>query len=224
VPTSDATSDRQYLHWSGHLSGTEPEQILPLSGRGDRIGFGSASLILDGSMPLDRYTLSLKKLYSHRPVGRTELKALVKLAHVEEKAFFTRNPRLIRPYRSRLLAVALCQGAALQRIGCDKGVKDFDVHFFYEQNSRKPLLSRTVKRIFATVGAFHDVPVDFIRTIVPLSPTRPKPSAAERIKTFLQERPTSNARFLSQKAVVGLSPDRLFDKVLWRREQLLEKA
>jgi hypothetical protein len=166
----------------------------------------------------------MEKQYSQRPVGRAELKSLVKLAHVEEKAFFKRNPHLVPSYRSRLLAVALCQGAALQRIGCGKGVKDFDIHFFYAQNPAKPRLSRTVKRVFATVGAFHDVPVDFIRSIVPFSPAPPKQSAAQMIKNFLLERPTANAKYLSQKAVVGLSPVTLFDKVLWRGERLSKKT
>ena len=102
-----------------------------------------------GFVPLEGYDVWMKKPYLQRPVGRAELKSLVELVHIEEKAFFKRNPHLIKPYRNRLLAVALCQGAALQRIGCGKGVKDFDVHFFYAQNPDKPLLSRTVKRILA---------------------------------------------------------------------------
>ena len=55
-----------------------------------------------------------EKIYIQRPVGRAELDALAALARDEERAFFERNPHLIQPYRSRLVAAALCQGAALQ--------------------------------------------------------------------------------------------------------------
>lgn len=152
--------------------------------------------------------------YLQQPVGRQELRALVALAKTEERFFFERNPHLVRPYRDRLLAVALCQGAALQYLRCGYGVKDFDVHFFYAQNPSKPRLSRAVKRISASVGRFSDVPVDFIRTVVRVDDA--KRTVAQRIKFFLEEQPTANAMHLSKKAVVGLMPNALFERVLWR--------
>jgi hypothetical protein len=156
------------------------------------------------------------KRYVHRPVGGAELRSLLELATAEERAFFERNRTLVRPYRSRLLAIALCQGAALQYAGRGYGVNDFDVHFFYAQNPAKPRLSRTVKRVFATVGAFDHVPVDFIRTVVPSPRAGRKQSTAQRIRTFLHEGPTANARHLSAKAVVGLSPRTIFGRILWQ--------
>ncbi len=109
------------------------------------------------------------KHYIQRPVGRAELRSLLELADAEKQAFFDRNPHLARHYRRRLLAIALCQGAANQYIRRGRGVNDFDVHFFYSQNPAKLRLSRTVKRIFATVGTFKKkMPVDFIRTVVPV--------------------------------------------------------
>jgi len=93
-------------------------------------------------------------------------------------------------------------------------VKDFDVHFFYAQNPAKPRLSRTVKRIFSTVGRFDGVAVDFIRTVVPVE--RSMRSTADRIRLFLEQRPTANAQHLARKGVVGLLPATLFSKVLWR--------
>lgn len=158
----------------------------------------------------------MRKRYVQYPVGCAELRSLLELSDAEERDFFKRNPHLVQTYRRHLLAVALCQGAALQYIGSGYGVNDFDVHFFYAQNPSKPRLSRTVKRIFATVGAFKNVPVDFIRTLVPPSHENRKLSCVERIEAFLRERPTANAIHLSQKAVVGLSPQALFGKILWR--------
>ena len=157
------------------------------------------------------------KHYIQRPVGHAELRSLLELADAEEQAFFDRNPHLARRYRRRLLAIALCQGAALQYIRRGRGVNDFDVHFFYAQNPAKRQLSRAVKRISgATVGTFKKTPVDFIRTVVPVTQADQKRSLTERIQAFLLERPTSNAVYLSKKAVVGLFPKTIFAKVLWQ--------
>jgi hypothetical protein len=153
--------------------------------------------------------------YIQLPVGKGELRSLVALAKAEEKAFFHRNPHTIRTYRNRLLVVALCQGAALQYVGCGYGVKDFDVHFFYAQNTAKPRLSRAVKRINATVGRFANIPVDFIRTIIPVDGAHANKSVAYRLRSFLEEQPTANARHLSKKTVVGLLPKKLFARILW---------
>ena len=164
--------------------------------------------------------------YLQRPVGKAELRSLIALARVEEHAFFERNPHVVRPYRGRLLLVALCQGAALQYLRCGYGVKDFDVHFFYAQNPAKPRLSRAIKRVHATVGAFEDVPVDFIRTVIPPRRSQVKQSVADRVRSFLHERPTANALHLSRKAVVGLLPGKLLARVLWRpcAEETLARA
>jgi hypothetical protein len=108
----------------------------------------------------------MQKRYVQRPVGWSELQALRTLAKAEEAAFFERNPHLVRSYRDRLIAVALCQGAALQYLRRGYGVNDFDVHFFYSQNPQKQKLTRARKRMHS-VGRFNNMPVDFLRTVVP---------------------------------------------------------
>jgi hypothetical protein len=153
-------------------------------------------------------------VYHRRLISEGNLKELLLLAKQEEARFFTANPHLIDPYRDRLLAICLCQGAAWHYTGVGRGVKDFDIHFFYRQNPKKPRLSRTVKRIWATVEGFPgDMPVDFVRTVVPLIDDQQ--SIARSIQGFLTDGPTANARELSKKAVVGLHPKRLFGKVIW---------
>lgn len=158
------------------------------------------------------------KHYIQRPVRRAELRSLLKLAGAEQRDFFRRNPHLVRHYGRRLLAIALCQGAALQYIRRGHGVNDFDVHFFYSQNPAKPRLSRKVKRNpDARVGTFSKkMPVDFIRTVVPVARAGYKQSLAERIQAFLRDRSTCRAMYLSKKAVVALFPRVIFAKVLWR--------
>jgi hypothetical protein len=157
----------------------------------------------------------MAKRYRHAPVGKAELHSLVKLARDEEAAFFERNPQLIRPYRDRLLAVALCQGAALQYLKRGYGINDFDVHFFYAQNPKKPRLSRTVRRIYANVGSFQDVPVDFIRSVVPMQNAAQQRPVVNMLQVFLIDHPTSNAAHLSRKAVVGLLPAELLGTLIW---------
>ena len=156
----------------------------------------------------------MAKHYVNLPVAQPELEALGALATTEEAGFFARNPHLVSVYRDRLLAVALCQGAALQFLGRGYGVNDFDLHFFYAQNPENPRFSRAVKRIWANVGSFRNVPVDFVRTVVPKTASQ-ESSSLERIREFLRARPTSNAWHLSEKAVIGLLPRELFGATIW---------
>lgn len=158
----------------------------------------------------------MKKYYIRLSVGRAELESLAMLAETEEERFFSQNSHLDQPYRKRLIAAVLCQGAALQYLGRGKGVNDFDVHFFYRQNPQKPHLSRAVKRIQARVGAFQAVPVDFIRTVIPsrLCSVRPR-GTVKLLQAFLSKTPTDNARCLAQKAVIGLLPRKLLGKTIW---------
>ena len=152
----------------------------------------------------------------NQPVTSNELHSLAKLAVAEERAFFTRNLHLVEPYRKRLILVALCQGAALQYLGYGYGVKDFDVHFFYAQNPNKRKWVRTVKREYACVATFPEMPIDFIRTTIPGAQPHTEPEAAiQTVQEFLRSRPTPNACHLSQKAVIGLYPDEVFGEQIW---------
>jgi hypothetical protein len=152
-------------------------------------------------------------------VRERELRSLVDLARREERDFFRRNPHLVAPYRGRLLAVCLCQGAALQYLRVGYGVSDFDIHFFYLQNPSKRRLSRAVRRIHpAAVGRIENMPVDFVRTVVPALITPARRGTSEHLRAFLRDPPTANATHLAEKAVIGLLPKRLFGEVIWRPE------
>jgi len=159
----------------------------------------------------------MPKHYVQRPVGRAELQALTTLAKAEEAAFFERNRHLVRPYRDRLIAVALCQGAALQYLRLGYGVNDFDVHFFYSQNPQKPRLTRAGKRVHSDVGRFKNIPVDFLRTVVPARVKVARTAGRLAIlEAFLEQTPTPNARHLAEKAVVGLMPEAIFGVIVWQ--------
>ncbi len=158
----------------------------------------------------------MENSYIKKPVTSNELRSLAKLASAEEKAFFVRNPHLVGPYRQRLILVALCQGAACQYLGCGRGVKDFDVHFFYAQNPNKRRLSRSVKHEYECIASFPKVPIDFIRTTVPGAQPNLEPEAAiQTVREFLRSKQTSNAYHLSLKAVIGLYPNEVFAEQVW---------
>jgi hypothetical protein len=166
--------------------------------------------------------MPMSKHYIRQPVQRAELMDLRMLALAEEQDFYRRNPHTSEPYRHRLLAIALCQGAALQYLGRGYGVNDFDVHFFYKQNPDKLRLSRGVKRIIANVGNFRSVPVDFLRTVIPgRVATAGFADGVNLLRTFLQSAATPTAKHLAQKAVVGLSPQPLWEFVIWPTEDTL---
>jgi hypothetical protein len=149
----------------------------------------------------------MSKTYLQQPVAALELRDLARLAREEEAAFFARNPQLVAWYRDRLVAAALCQGAALQFVGRGYGVADFDVHFFYRQNPTKSRLSRAVKRLTANVGHFEAAPIDFVRTVVPAWLCAEHETESEGLlRAFLEREPT---------AKVGLLPDALFGTVIW---------
>jgi len=155
----------------------------------------------------------MAKTYIDREVGTRELRAISDLADAEERDFFCRNSHLVGVYRNRLIAIALCQGAALQYLGRGYGVNDFDIHYFYSQNPKKPRLSRAVKRVWTTVGRFEHVAVDFIRTVVPSRVQGSDPVSI--IRAFLRDGTTPNAHHIAMKAVIGISPTTLFRVVIW---------
>lgn len=159
-------------------------------------------------------------LYLQTPVTTLELRKLAELASQEKEDFFARNPHLISFYKDRFVAAALCQGAALQFVGCGYGVKDFDIHFFYLQNPKKQKLSRTVKRITVDVGHFTNMPVDFVRTLVPDVLGTQFKSVEVLLRRFLETKPTNNAWHLSKKAVVGLLPESLFGEIIWNQRKV----
>ena len=77
-----------------------------------------------------------------------------------------------------------------------------------------------MKRLWSDVGRFKNVQIDFIRTLVPVCvENSSSKSEVEIIERFLVERPTSNARHLSQKAVVGLVPEDLLGAIIWPQQR-----
>jgi hypothetical protein len=71
-------------------------------------------------------------------IGTADLQRLTELAADADAELVARNPVGSGRYAGRLLARALCQGAALDYVDKHNGVKDFDVWSFYAQHDDLP--------------------------------------------------------------------------------------
>jgi hypothetical protein len=150
------------------------------------------------------------------PIEVEHLKLLARLATEERDAFFVRNSGQVGIHKDRFLAAALCQGAALHYLGRGNGVKDFDIHLFYEQHPERRQMSRKVYSILGNLPGFGPRNVDFIRTVVPQDiAERYSRELVPTLRRFLEDRRTANARHLAEKAVVGLVPDAILGTVIW---------
>jgi hypothetical protein len=150
-----------------------------------------------------------------------DLARLSKLAAVDRADHFRRKPATGRLYAGRLIAVALCQGAALHYLDGKNGVKDFDVWSFYVEHPARPFPYRRRGRADfgdAKFGKSDDSPryvgrrVDLIGRSIPRA-DRSKPVQA--LRRYLQSGTSASARCLAQKAVVILDPPRLRGRIIW---------
>jgi hypothetical protein len=160
-----------------------------------------------------------------RSLARIEVADLLRLAALAAEAeaeLFRRNPHGSGRYAGRLLARALCQGAALHYVNEKNGVKDFDVWSFYAQYDDWPFPPRwRATRDFgpSKFGRYPDDPprysgrrVDLLGRSLPVSPgTDP----ADAIRRYLADRRTMSAKALAAKAVVLIDPQNRVGEVVW---------
>ena len=164
---------------------------------------------------------------SYAPFTDDHLKRLVKIAQEDERALFERNPHLA-VYRDRLLLVALCQGAGLHYVHCQKGVKrkngvkDLDVYSFYAEDLKVPWPYRRhgVADFGESEFGYHpNKKKQFVGRHVDLlgRALRVDPDAnpVEAIREWLATSNNATPRLLRMKGVVGLYPARYKGRVIW---------
>lgn len=154
------------------------------------------------------------------PITPDDLERLAQIARLDREAFFARRPRY-RVLADRVIAVALCQGAALHFLDGQNGVKDFDVWTFYAAHPDATYPAR--RNVARDLGdpKFGQAPnqPEFIGRQVDLlgrslnADMSTDPVAALRV--YLSERRTSSAHHLAQKAVILLEPRPLLGTVVW---------
>ena len=157
------------------------------------------------------------------PITSEDLEHLAQLVETEVADFLAAEKQA--PFRDRLLAVTLCQGAALHALDGRNGVKDFDVYvFFAELSDRQGPFNRSARkrdygpskfdRYSGDDASFSGRRIDvFWRTI----PTDRTADPATAVVAYLQSgKPRSTPWHLSQKAVILLRPKSRLGEVVWQ--------
>lgn len=155
-------------------------------------------------------------------ITAVDLEQLAEIVDNEVDQFLRREDRA--QFRNRVLASALCQGAALHFVDKRNGVKDFDVYTFFRAlpDERGPFNRSARKRDFGP-SKFGRWPGDdpyytgrridiFWRTI----DAEDDMDCAAAIGRYLRfGTPESTPWHLAQKAVVLLRPQSRIGEVIW---------
>lgn len=156
-----------------------------------------------------------------------DLAILGKIAAEDRRVFFS-SPRKCYELSSRVLGVALCQGAALHFIDHENGVKDFDVWTFYAATTGQPFPPRRTASCdfgFPKFGTSPDRPdyagrrVDLLGRSIPAT-LHEDPVLA--IRRYLNAGMTESARRLRQKAVVMIEPKNRRGTIVWPIPQMAD--
>jgi hypothetical protein len=129
--------------------------------------------------------------------------------------------RMGRRYGTRILCIALCQGAALHYVDGRNGIKDFDVYVFFAEHPQKEFPYRRHafgdfgKSRFGRTPGYEGRRVDLFGRSLEV---RRKTHAIEAIRPYLTKPRTATARHLARKAVVVLDPPALRGRIAWRPE------
>jgi len=149
---------------------------------------------------------------SYEPLEEHDLEELKKLALKEHEDFFIRNPHLKSAYYNSLIGICLCQGAALHLLKRKVGIKDFDIWHFYEKHDSTSFPNRAHKRI---ENGYKSKPIDFLKRAILKDICNSYPNNPEQIiMKYLCKENTNTKVHLLKKAIVGLYPDEIFNKVL----------
>lgn len=155
-------------------------------------------------------------------ISAEDLQRLGNIAQIDRSDFFERKPRY-RILSEKIIAVALCQGAALHYVDGKTGIKDFDVWTFYARHPgvKFPARRPPVARDFGNpkFGKSPDHPefrgrkVDLLGRSLDVD-ARTDPVEALRI--YLESGKTPSAAKLAKKAVVLIEPAELLGEIVWK--------
>jgi len=158
---------------------------------------------------------------SRERLNKGDLARLGAIAKADLADFFRRRPDVGRRYGTRILCIALCQGAALHYVDGRNGIKDFDVYVFFAEHPQKEFPYRRHafgdfgKSRFGRTPGYEGQRVDLFGRSLEV---RRKTQAIEAIRRYLTKPRTATARHLGRKAVVVLDPPALRGRIAWRPE------
>jgi hypothetical protein len=156
---------------------------------------------------------------SFKPIRREDLARLAEIARGALEDFIRRRPRWA-PYRERLAAIALCQGAACHYLDGRTGVKDFDVWLFFSEIPGQPFPYRWHSRYDFGPSRFGRTPgfwglgrrVDVLGRSLKISPDE---DPARAISGYLKAGKEPTPRHLREKAVILLDPPERLGEIVW---------
>ena len=156
---------------------------------------------------------------SFEPIRREDLARLAEIARGALEDFIRRRPRWA-PYRERLVAIALCQGAACHYLDGRTGVKDFDVWLFFSEIPGQPFPYRWHSRYDFGPSRFGRTPgfwgpgrrVDVLGRSLQISPGE---DPARAISGYLEAGRTETACHLREKTVILLDPPERLGEIVW---------
>jgi hypothetical protein len=159
---------------------------------------------------------------SYEEIKGEDLARLGRLGAEDREKFFSRNPKLERLYRDRILCVALCQGAALHFVDEKNGIKDFDVWTFFAHHPshafppRRPVMNADFgPSKFGRHPGDDGLTGRRVDFLVRGIDCRPGADPVEVLRRYLSERRSKSARCLSEKAVVMIEPRRHRGLIVW---------
>jgi len=159
-----------------------------------------------------------KRTYSR--FTEDDLKEMQRYAKKELKRFLEISNGKYSVYEGKLIAICLCQGAAQHFVDKKTGIKDIDIWVFFEEDESVKIPHRRNMRKsecirFKNLGEKR---VDWMKKMINkdiVKKARGR-NPEDIFRAYLKNPKTQTARFLSKKSVVGLFPDEILGKVIWK--------
>jgi len=152
---------------------------------------------------------------SYIKFSKDDLIRLQKIALSEHEDFYIRNPHLRTEYYNSLIGICLCQGGALHYCYPDVGigVKDIDIWHFYTWSSKSTFPYRARK---VDMNGYRGIPLDYMKRVIPRYLF--EETCEKTIMNWMFQRDTKSKKLLLTKAIVGIYPNDICGKILWKPE------
>lgn len=159
---------------------------------------------------------------SFEKIECADLNRLAIIARDDLERFFEDNPQY-KVYRSRLISVALCQGAAEHYVRGVRGVQDFDLYAFFRLHpSRRIPYRRHLRYDFgkSKFGRNPDNGSRFVGRVVDVFmrdvPAGHGEKGASAIRRYvLGGKKDSTPWYLAQRPIIHIYPEAKLGSVIW---------
>lgn len=154
-------------------------------------------------------------------IDMNDLERLANIAAEDRVEFFAAHRDWAALYRDRIIATALCQGAAQHYVSGTVGIHDFDVYTFYAAHPLRRWYAKRNKHCDYGLNKFGRSPdrPDYVGRRVDLLGRGIEythgEDPADAIRRWLRSAATTSAKLLAAKAVVLLSPSERLGDIVW---------